>query len=360
MPRRFRYPGHMTIAVALSGGADSLFSLCLVREAGHPVLAVHGLLLPDSEASRFLAGRLHALCADLAVPFFAIDLRERFEAEVVAPFVREYASGRTPNPCAVCNLKIKFGALLDAARSLGAERLATGHYARTVGHPRFGATLARGADTAKEQSYFLALVPGEVLAGAVFPLGGRFKKDALAALAGFGVAPPLAVASQEICFVPRDDYQAFLLGRGVEAAGAGPVERRDGSVVGRHLGLWRHTEGQRRGLGIPAARPFYVLGKDRARNALIVGERQELLATGCRVRDPNLLVPPGLWPDEVLVQTRYRQKAAPARCEAAGDGLLVRFRDPQPRPAQGQVAAVYARDGTLLAGGVVADRAAAG
>lgn len=345
----------MSIAVAVSGGADSLLALALLREQGHPVLAVHGLFLPESEAASALAERLAGICARLGVRFAVIDLRGPFEAFVVEPFVRDYARGLTPNPCARCNPLVKFGALLDRARALGASRLATGHYARLVELPGVGRALARGLDPAKDQSYFLSLVPREVLDLAVFPLGERRKQDTLAALRERGIEPPLAAESQEICFVPHDDYQAFLLGRGVDLPGGGLVARADGSVVGRHRGLWRHTEGQRRGLGIPFGRPLYVLGKDVANNVLRVGTREELLVTGCRVRDLNVLVPPDVWPEDLLAQTRSRQKAAPARCEVMAQGLAIRFLEPQAKPAPGQVAVVYADDGTVLAGGIISE-----
>ena len=197
-----------TIAIALSGGVDSLMSLMLLRESGADVMAVHALFLPEPQA--FLIEGLRETCADLEVPFALVDLRAEFEELVVAPFVRAYQEGLTPNPCAACNPAIKFGLLMDRVRALGAGRLATGHYACLEERP-WGPALFRGLDPAKDQSYFLSRVPRERFARVVFPLAGWTKDRVRQAMAGHGITPPAGRESQEVCFIPAD-YRDFLRG----------------------------------------------------------------------------------------------------------------------------------------------------
>ena len=341
----------MTTAVAVSGGMDSLLALALLKEQGHDLMAVHGHFLPPNPGWERVAEGLSAACDTLGVPFHALDLHEEFDAKVVAPFVRDYRAGLTPNPCAMCNPRMKFGVLFDAARKLGADRLATGHYVRMEDRGQ-GAMLMRGADAAKDQSYFLSLVPVEMLRLAEFPLAGTLKRDVLDILAGHGLTPPLPNESQEICFVPNDDYQAFLTAR-ESMPGPGPAVLSDGTAVGRHQGLWRHTQGQRRGLGIAWTEPLYVLDKDVAANTLVVGTRDELDAHGCVAGEVNLMSPVETWPEVVLVQTRYRQKAKPGRVVLEDGRLRFIFLEPHVRPTPGQVAAVYDEAGTVLGGGVI-------
>ena len=244
------------LAVAVSGGVDSLCALLRLREQGHDVLALHGLFLPDAAssglrpapegprlltaaealaaplppASRQAVEGLQTACGQLGIPLHVADMRAVFDREVVTPFVRAYARGRTPNPCALCNRAIKFGALLDAALSLGADRIATGHYARLLDGPA-GPVLAAADDLAKDQSYFLSLVPLERLRRAVFPLARQDKAASIAQVKDAGLAVPVPQESQEICFIPagEDAYRAFLERRwqaeGLSLPGSGPAGR---------------------------------------------------------------------------------------------------------------------------------------
>lgn len=340
----------MTVAVAVSGGMDSLLALALVREAGHDALALHAHFLPPDDRQLRLVQALGELCRGLGVPFAAVDLSGAFRRLVIQPFMDAYAAGLTPNPCAACNRDLKFGLLAGEAARLGAQRIATGHYARQDerGH------LLRGADPAKDQSYFLTLTPPDRLRRALFPLGGWRKADVPAALASRGLAPPLPSESQEVCFVPNDDYRAFLQDQGAKLPGPGPVRLPDGRGIGRHQGLWRHTIGQRKGLGIPWSEPLYVLDKLADENALIVGTKSGLDARDCFVRDVNLLLPVDDWPAQTLAQTCYRQRPARARWSLAPQGRLeLRFDKPIPKPTPGQVAAVFDDSGRALAGGVI-------
>lgn len=352
----------MPIAVAVSGGTDSLMALVLLREAGHAVLGVHARFLPrradgrPDESDRAAEG-LAALCARLDLPFFDLDLRAEFEAAVIAPFVTAFASGLTPNPCSQCNPRLKFGVLAGRARELGASRLATGHYARLEVSPEGDVRLFPATDHSRDQSYFLALVPPRDLAPSVFPLAGRIKSRLAAELASRHLAPPLPRESREVCFIPGDDYRAFLLSRGAVLSGPGPILLSDGREVGRHLGLWRHTVGQRRGLGVAWREPLYVLARDAAKNALVVGPRAELGVTRCQAKDVNFLADPASWPGRLLVQTCYRQRPVPARVavvpDPGGETLDVAFASPVPRPAPGQTLVVRDDQGMVLAGAVL-------
>ncbi|EGJ50452.1 tRNA 2-thiouridine(34) synthase MnmA [Desulfocurvibacter africanus] len=347
-------PRGTLIAVAVSGGRDSLLALALLQEQGHEVVAVHARFLPGKWDEERLGKPLRDISAQLGVELRVLDLRAEFEQRVVAPFVAEYQAGRTPNPCALCNPRLKFGLLFErAAEEFGAGAIATGHYARLEHDPAYGLCLCRGEDATKDQSYFLALVPRHRLERAVFPLGGWRKADVATALEARGLQPPLPLESQEVCFIANDDYKAFLQARGVELPGPGPMEMEDGTVVGRHEGLWRYTLGQRRGLGIAWSEPLYVLDKDVRRNALLVGPKSGLASTGCEVRDVNYLVPPAQWPEVVLVKTRYRQGAAPALTQRTETGLAFEFLEPQERPAPGQVAVTYDEAGIVLAGAII-------
>jgi tRNA-specific 2-thiouridylase len=339
-------------AVAVSGGSDSLLALALLAEQDKAVMALHAHFLPPDKEETRRAAKLEAECARLGAEFHVADLSARFEAEVIDPFVRDYLCGLTPNPCAHCNRLMKFGALMDAALELGADGLATGHYARLENDVRFGRMLARGLDASKDQSYFLSLVSRERLERADFPLGGVLKRDVPDMLAKRGLEPPLPSESQEVCFVPGDDYRDFLASRGVDAAGEGPILK-DGREIGRHDGLWRFTLGQRRGMRVPWSEPLYVVGKDARRNALIAGTAEELAASGCRAGGLNLFAPPEAWPERVFVQTRYRQQAKPAAARVEAGRLRIEFETPRTLPTPGQIAAVYDERGVVLAGGVI-------
>lgn len=380
------------LAVAVSGGVDSLCALLRLREQGHDVLALHGLFLPDAAssgpcpvpegprlltaaealaaplppASRQAVEGLQTACGQLGIPLHVADMRAVFDREVVTPFVRAYARGRTPNPCALCNRAIKFGALLDAALSLGADRIATGHYARLLDGPS-GPMLAAADDLAKDQSYFLSLVPLERLRRAMFPLAQQDKAASIAQVKEAGLAVPVPQESQEICFIPagEDAYRAFLERRwqaeGLSLPGSGPVLLEEAGSDGRpvlrplarHEGLWRYTEGQRRGLGIAHSEPLYVLRKQGEDNTLVVGGRARLGMHGCLTGPVNLLCPPEQWPDTLLARLRHRQRPTPARVELTDDGLRVTLAEPQFPSAPGQVAAIYDEQGRVLAGALV-------
>lgn len=342
-----------TVAVAVSGGTDSLASLLKLKRAGCSVIALHAFFLPPNDRRRRVAEALEAICRPLGIPLFVEDLSQLFDGAVIAPFVAAYASGRTPNPCAHCNRRMKFGALFEAARQHGADWLATGHYAGLTWDTNGRPALMRGLDATRDQSYFLSLVPLEALSRVIFPLAGQHKTEVRQWLAAHGYRPPLPHESRDICFVEDGDYRRFLLGRGLRLPGEGPIVLADGNEIGRHQGLWRYTIGQRRGLGVPYEAPLYVLDKDVSRNALIVGKRPALGVSGCRVRFLNALVPPASWPAELFIQTCYRMRPRPVTVAWRDEMLDIRFAEPLARPAAGQVAVLYDRSGRVLAGGII-------
>jgi len=342
----------MKIAVAVSGGADSLYALSVLKMAGYELLALHGRFA--SQHCDPVPG-LREQCARLDIPLHVADLRKQFTQLVIEPFVAAYAAGQTPNPCAHCNNAIKFGLLLDMAEEFGMERLATGHYAMFTQHFAYGFTLRCAADLGRDQSYFLSLVPQERLARAVFPLAEVIKNSIPAFFAGQELNVPLSEESREICFVADDDYRAFLEKYATQLPGPGPVCLRDGRIIGRHEGLWRHTEGQRRGLGLAWSEPLYVLEKNSARNTLIVGTAAELRIDACRTDQANIFVPSAQWPEHVFVRTRYKQNALAADVRADSDGMHIRFHEPQTACAPGQLACVYDGDGWVLAAGIIRD-----
>lgn len=343
----------MRTAVAVSGGRDSLLALALLHRAGQAPLAVHAFLArktPDD-----ILAVLRENCRVLGVELRIADLRGRFEELVVTPYARDYLDGLTPNPCAWCNNRIKFGLLLDFARAHGARILATGHYAG-LKPGAAGPELWRGADQGKDQSYFLALLTSEQLRHAAFPLANLRKSEVLPLLEEMGLVPALPEESQEVCFIPGD-YRDFLAGKLESAAVPGPVVLTDGTRIGTHQGLWKYTIGQRRGLNIAWSEPLYVLSKDRRDNRLVVGPRRDLRGGSCSLGQVNLFVPLADWPRDLYVQTRYRQQ--PAAVGPADEVLrswprltLPPSGDP---PVPGQLAVVYSGQGQVLAGAVIGE-----
>ena len=347
----------MKIAVALSGGADSLMALLLLKEQGHDLFAVHAHFLPPSGETITLSKKINDICSKLGIELHILDLSREFEQKVIAPFIQSYVKNYTPNPCALCNVTMKFGLLLDKTLGLGAQKMATGHYAQIKiidDQP----TLWRAKDSLKDQSYFLSLVPRHRFKNVAFPLASWSKKEVRKFLEKKSISPVISRESNEICFIDND-YREFLLQKGVKLPGPGPIKTSKGEILGTHKGLWRYTLGQRKGIGIAYKYPLYVINKDLTQNTLIVGPEEELWSKGCIAQDVNFLVPPDQWPREILAQTRYRQKAKKARAEISGSGesednlLHINFIEPQKQPTPGQVAAVFSPQGQVLGAGII-------
>jgi tRNA-uridine 2-sulfurtransferase len=344
----------MRVLAALSGGVDSAVAAALAVEQGHDVTAVHLALaeVPDAlrTGSRGCCSREDARDAArvadvLGVPFYVWDLAARFREDVVEDFVAEYAAGRTPNPCLRCNERIKFAAVLDRARALGFEAVVTGHHARLE-----DGVLRRSVDHDKDQSYVLAVLTPQQLAGARFPLGGMTKAQvrAEAARRGLGVADK--PDSHDVCFVADGDTRRFL----AERLGPQPgpvVDALTGAVVGEHAGAYAYTVGQRRGLDlrVPAAdgRPRYVLSVEPVQRRVVVGPAEALDVAELRAERPVWTSGERRLPLRCRVQLRAHGAVHDAVVSAEGDGWHLALRTPARGVAPGQAAVLYDGDAVL-------------
>jgi tRNA-uridine 2-sulfurtransferase len=398
--------GRLRVLVAMSGGVDSGVAAALLAEQGHDVTGVtlrlwcHGQApdpgldpdpdpdpdprfaqvppaqvppaqVPPAQVPPAQVPRPRACCTleaieqaravaqRLGFPHFVVDAEEAFRARVLQPFLDDYAAGRTPYPCALCNQHLKFGDLFARLESLGADRLATGHYARLEPLADGTPALLRAADAAKDQSYALALTPRAALPRLLFPLGALTKGEVREHGRRLGLALWDRPESQDLCFAPDGDYAGFITRSpgGTRGATPGPFEDSEGRRLGTHRGIIHYTVGQRRGLGLAAAEPLYVLAVDAARNAVVVGPRAGLLA-------PGLVTGPVHWltdgpPAEgvrVAVKIRYNHGGVAATLHPRADGACeARFEQQQAAVTPGQLAVFY--DGDRVLGGGAIDRA---
>jgi tRNA-specific 2-thiouridylase len=338
------------VLVGMSGGVDSAVAALRLREAGHHVVGVTFRLWSDSVHGRgntccspATVRRARRVAHDLAVPHLTVDLGHAFYRGVVEYFVAEYAGGHTPNPCARCNAGLRFHELASLADRLGVERVATGHYARAEGDPP---RLLRGVDRSKDQSYVLAGVAPALLSRVVFPLGGLTKSEVRRAARDAGLEPRGYRESQEICFIPDDDYRRFLRERLGETPGS--IVGADGTVLGRHRGLFNYTIGQRKGLGIAAAEPVYVVALRPQRNELVVGVACDLAVQGIVVSD--VVRHAGSLPADAEAQLRSMGATVPVAVIDEGDTVRLEPREAAGGVAPGQVAVLYEGDLVLAAG----------
>jgi len=369
-----------TIAVAMSGGVDSSTVAAMLAHGsdgdGASGPAVVGLTLQLWDQTRLAgkhgipdapkAGRCCSLddvydarrvAEHLGIPYYIVNQQERFERDVVRPFVDEYLAGRTPIPCSLCNDHLKFDALLRTARSIGAGRIATGHYAVNEFDPARGRwILERPADLAKDQTYFLFGLTQEQLAHTLFPLGRLTKPEVREVARQHGLALAEKPDSQEICFIPGGDYKQFLTAY-LEEQGesipetAGELVASSGAVLGRHEGISNFTVGQRKGLGVSSPSPLYVLNIDPASHRVTVGADAELATRTLRARRLNWIsIPELIAPMRVRAKIRHRHEPAWATLEPAGAGEAVAtFDEPQRAVTPGQSAVFY--DGDEVVGG---------
>lgn len=383
----------MKTAVAVSGGIDSLYALTTLKEQGHDVFALHARFI---ENQNDVVPALQKTCDFLNIPLHVVDLKEEFNKEVIAPFFAFYQNAQTPNPCALCNKDMKFGKLFEKAKELGAEKLATGHYVRLANFENnltndYGMCIQCAKDDKKDQSYFLALTKIENLQSSLFPLAEKTKEQIRQELIDKNIPIPCPKESQEICFVPNDDYRAFLLNNGEHyhftAENAGNVyyldpKTKETKRIAEHKGLWAYTEGQRKGLGIAWSEPLYVVKRNKENNSLYVSTK-EAINTQFAVADRlNFLVPPHLWEGQLYARTRFREKQSPCKVyikntqaklevlidnphtanalltirpllEDTNTQLCVEFTEEKQIYASGQILAVYDNKGFLLAGGIL-------
>ncbi|MBI3128799.1 MAG: tRNA 2-thiouridine(34) synthase MnmA [Candidatus Tectomicrobia bacterium] len=353
------------VVVAMSGGVDSSVAAALLVERGYEVVGV-GLRLADrlpGEAESFHRGccaprdlaDARAVAARLGFPFYAMDAREAFRGAVVEGFAEAYLRGRTPNPCVDCNQEVKFHHLAERARALGAGRLATGHYARRV-TAGGRLTLARSADRAKDQTYFLFGLTQAQLALAMFPLGDMEKRQVREAARRLGLPNAEKPESQEICFVPEGDYRRFLDRERPGWRRAGRIVDGDGNVLGAHEGVAEFTVGQRRGLGLGGGEPRFVVRLDSDTATVVAGRREELHRERFLVERVRWSLPIGREGRRLLVQVRHRQRPVPCLVRPRpGRAAEVVPEDP---PALGAVApgqaAVFYEGEVLQGGGWVA------
>jgi len=361
-----------TIAVAMSGGVDSSTAAALLHANGHNVIGLTMQLWNHRRLPGLYGdGPVHHRCCSIddvydarrvaeqiGFPFYVVNFERQFEDAVVRPFVNEYLEGRTPIPCSLCNSFLKFDSLLLTARQIGAERLATGHYARIQLNPQSGRYgLLRARDLGKDQSYFLFGLTQEQMSRTTFPLGDLAKSEVREIARRLSVPVAEKPESQEICFVPTGDYAQFIESYLEEQNHQAPPDSGEmvtegGGLVGRHQGLHRYTVGQRRGLGVATGEPLYVLQIDRNENRLVVGKEQELYKSECEVGDVNWISVAKLdQPTPAEVKIRLRHEAATARLEPMGeDSVRVRFDVPQRAITPGQSAVFYSGNNVLGGG----------
>jgi tRNA-specific 2-thiouridylase len=365
-----------TIAVAMSGGVDSSTVAAVLRAEGHNVIGLTMQLwnqrrlaghegMPEAVQGRCCSlddvYDARRVAETIGIPYYVVNHEQRFEDEVVRPFVQEYLSGRTPIPCSLCNNHLKFDQLLLVAQQIGADHLATGHYARVeFDAKRDRWLLKRPADTSKDQTYFLFGLTQEQLSRTLFPLGALTKPEVRDLARQHGLALAEKPDSQEICFVPGGDYKRFLdayLEEQGEALPdtAGELVTTGGDVVGEHHGIHNFTVGQRKGLGVATGSPLYVIQIKGDTRQVVVGNSDELYSDTLRVRRTNLIACAQLdQPLRVTVKIRHRHEPAPATIEATGgDEILVKFDQAQRAITPGQAAVFYDHD-VVVGGGWIA------
>ena len=355
------------IAVAVSGGVDSLMAAHLLKADGNDVFGIHfitGYEPPDTDETgsdthgpdqRPRIERIRAMTDALGIRLQVVDCADAFHRSVVSYFTESYRRGETPNPCMRCNPVIKFGVIWESASQHGADCLATGHYARILTGSEGRPGLYRGLDRKKDQSYFLSRLTQEQLSRSLFPLGDHTKAEIQKMAESTGLSPVFAAESQDVCFIHDDNYAAFLAKHSDITDTPGPITDSSGNVIGSHAGLHRYTIGQRRGINIPAEAPYYVVRIDADQNRLVVGSREDLATGRCHLTDVNWLIDPPAATIRTRVKIRYRTPGREAAISpGADDTATVGFDTPVDAVTPGQGAVFYDGD-RVLGSGWIAD-----
>ncbi|HEX9021841.1 MAG TPA: tRNA 2-thiouridine(34) synthase MnmA [Nitrospirota bacterium] len=337
------------VLVAMSGGVDSSVTAALLLKQG---MEVEGVTMKLTAGVCCDIGSAQAVCGRLGIPHHIVDAQAEFSQNIINDFISEYRSGRTPNPCIRCNDLVKFNLLLQYARSNGFDHLATGHYARIERDPRSSRfLLKKGVDEGKDQSYFLYRLTQDQMKGILFPLGGLRKTHVRTLARELALPAADRPESQEICFVPHDDYRSFLKDRAPETVRPGEIVLTDGAVVGKHEGIAFFTVGQRRHLGVAAGERLYVVRIEPGRNRVVLGKRSELQTPEMTVSAPHFILFDELREAmRVSVKIRYRSPFVPASIEPGGPGSVrVVFQQRVFGVCPGQAAVFYDED--IVAGG---------
>ncbi len=348
------HTGKNKVLVAMSGGVDSSVAAILLQRDGYDVSGITMCIAAESAGG----GRkccspeditdARKVCRDLGIEHHVLSMSGEMEKRVIGPFVDEYLAGRTPNPCILCNEHIKFRALVDSLGASGMDLLATGHYARIVDEGGVPA-LARPKDSAKDQTYFLYSVDRERLGRVVFPLGDLTKEEVRKIAAEAGLKVSEKPESQDVCFWPEEGGAAFFESRGIESV-PGDIVSVDGDLLGRHDGIFKYTVGQRRGLGISAPDPLYVISIDPETNVIVVGEEKHLFSDTLTAKAVNFL--PGETGGRVEGKIRYAHGPEPCEFSLDGNTLEVRFDKPQKAVTPGQSIVLY-RGVVVIGGGII-------
>ena len=351
------------VVVAMSGGVDSSLAAALLKKAGYEVIGVTMQIWP-SDKEAYEVERFDVCCGleaiedakrtayKLGIPHYVMNFRDIFAQKVIADFCREYGLGRTPNPCIVCNRHIKFGLLLEKALQMGADYLATGHYAR-IERPSNGYRLLKAADQSKDQSYFLYTLGQRELQHLLLPVGNRHKVEVRRLAAQLDLPTANRNESQDICFIPDNDYRAFIAKH--VTLEPGDIVDTNGKVLGKHKGLARYTVGQRQGLGLASNKPLYVIKLDTTSNRLVVGTKDQLLSNALFASKLSWVsgeAPKD--PVKVTAKIRYRSPETAATLSFRDGTAEVKFHQPQRAIAPGQ-AVVFYQGATVLGGGIIED-----
>ena len=346
----------MKVAVAMSGGVDSSVTAALLKQQGHEVIGITmRLFAPCTTGSGSAAHDAAAVARHLDINHHVVDFEPDFRDLIIDDFIAEYTRGQTPNPCIRCNRFIKFGLLLDKARELGADFLATGHYVRMSTDPDGTCHLRMARNTRKDQSYFLYTLTQARLSHLLFPLGEIESKDEVRRLAReFGLPVAEKGDSQEVCFIPGDDYVAFLESSSGRADTRGDIVHLNGTLLGRHGGTHRYTIGQRKGLGIAWSEPLYVVEIDSGNNRVVVAEQQHVFAEGLLAADLSWIIDPPATEFASSCKIRYRHQPVACQVRILENGTSeVSFDNPQKSVTPGQSVVFYRGDEVLGGGRIV-------